>query len=103
MSNRRDSYYPYHIHFDKLLDKDYYNPEFADCYHKHSEMAIIRTIYKEPFAFYLTEEDMKHYPENELKAIGLSEEGLTLENITSDWYLLKKVEQGMDLNLRPIR
>ena len=69
MSNRRDSYYPYHIHFDKLLDKDYYNPEFADCYHKHSEMAIIRTIYKEPFAFYLTEEDMKHYPENELKAI----------------------------------
>lgn len=69
MSNRRDNYYPYHIHFDKLLDKDYYNPEFADCYHKHSEMAIIRTIYKEPFAFYLTEEDMKHYPENELKAI----------------------------------
>lgn len=69
MSNRRDSYYPYHIHFDKLLDKDYYNPEFADCYHKHSEMAIIRTIYKEPFAFYLTEEDMKYYPENELKAI----------------------------------
>ena len=69
MSNRRDNYYPYHIHFDKLLDKDYYNPEFADCYHKHSEMAIIRTIDREPFAFYLTEEDKKYYPENELKAI----------------------------------
>ena len=40
--------------------------------------------------------------ECELKAIGLSEEELTLEDITSDWYLWKKVEQGMDLNLRPI-
>ena len=30
--------------------------------------------------------------ENELKAIGLSEEGLTLEDITSEWYLWKKIE-----------
>lgn len=35
--------------------------------------------------------------ENELKAIGLTEEELTLEDITSDWYLWKKIEQGMEL------
>mgnify|MGYP003291737614 FL=1 len=35
--------------------------------------------------------------ECELKAIGLSEEELTLEDITSEWYLWKKIEQGMDL------
>lgn len=35
--------------------------------------------------------------ENELKYIGLSEEELTLEDITSEWYLWKKIEQGIDL------
>ena len=35
--------------------------------------------------------------EGELKAMGLSEEGLTLEELTGDWYLWKKIEQGMDL------
>ena len=35
--------------------------------------------------------------ECELKYIGLSEEELTLEDITSEWYLWKKIEQGMDL------
>lgn len=69
MSDRRDKYYPYHIHFDKLIDKEHYNPKYQNCYHKHDEMAIIRTIYKEPYAFYLTEEDKEYYPENELKAI----------------------------------
>ena len=37
--------------------------------------------------------------ECELKAIGLSEEELTLEDITSEWYLWKKIEQGMELKL----
>ena len=35
--------------------------------------------------------------ENELKAKGLSEEGLTLEEITAYHYLWKKLAQGMDL------
>ena len=35
--------------------------------------------------------------ECELKAIGLPEEDLTLEDITGDWYLWKKIEQGMEL------
>lgn len=69
MSNRRDKYYPYHIHFEKLIDKEYYNPKYKDCYHKHDETAIIRTIYREPCAFYLTEEDKEYYSENELKAV----------------------------------
>lgn len=34
--------------------------------------------------------------ECELKAIGLTEEELTLEDVTGDWYLWKKVEQGID-------
>mgnify|MGYP003305714072 FL=1 len=37
--------------------------------------------------------------ECELKAIGLSEEELTLEDITSEWYLWKKIEQGTELEL----
>ncbi len=35
--------------------------------------------------------------EGELKINGLSEEELTLEDITGDWYLWKKIEQGLDL------
>ena len=35
--------------------------------------------------------------ECELKAIGLPKEDLTLEDITGDWYLWKKIEQGMEL------
>ena len=69
MSNRRDIYLPYHIDFEKWIDKNHYNPDYSEHYHKHNQSGIIRTIYKEPFAFYLTQEDKTYYSESELKAI----------------------------------
>lgn len=69
MSDRRDKYLPYHIHFDKLLGNHNFNPDYADSYHKHNLSSIIRLIYKEPYAFYLTEEDKKYYEPNALNAI----------------------------------
>ena len=69
MSTRRDKYLPYHIHFDKLLGNREFNEQYSDQYHKHNLSGVIRLIYEEPFAFYLTEEDKKHYSENDLNAL----------------------------------
>lgn len=68
MEMDNDKYRPYHIDFDKVLNPHLFNKEFANCFHKHDELGIIRTIYKEPYAFYLTEEDKTYYSDAELRA-----------------------------------
>lgn len=62
-------YYPFHIHSDKLIDKTRYTKKYGDIFHKHSLSAITRVIYKEPFAFYLSEEDKKYYKTSDLQTI----------------------------------
>lgn len=59
--------YPYHVHREKLQ-----NPEpacFPTARHTHSFEMLLKRAYCEPFAFYLTEEDMAAYSTQELEFI----------------------------------
>lgn len=59
--------YPYHIHRDKLQ-----KPEHAflpAARHTHSFEMLLKRAYCEPFAFYLTDEDMTAYSAQELEFI----------------------------------
>lgn len=71
MGANKERYMPYHINFDKALNPQSFNPDYADCYHKHDETGVIRTIYKEPYAFYFTDEDKTYYSEEELRMFSI--------------------------------
>lgn len=58
--------FPYHIKHENLLGNDYYNPEYPDSYHCHCFESVVEKAYREPKAFYLTEEDKKYYSEQEI-------------------------------------
>ena len=61
--------FPYHIHHDKLLGNEYYNPEHPDSYHCHRFEDVLHAAYMEAKAFYLTDEDKKYYSEQEIEFI----------------------------------
>lgn len=61
--------FPYHINHDKLLGNDYYNPDYPDSYHCHNFESVVEKAYREPIAFYLTEEDKKQYSTQEITLI----------------------------------
>jgi len=61
--------FPYHIHHDKLLGNEYYNPEHPDSYHCHKFEDVLHAAYMEAKAFYLTDEDKKYYSEQEIEFI----------------------------------
>lgn len=58
--------FPYHIDFDKLISELYHNPKYPDSYHMHTFEELLEVAYKEPKAFYLTEEDKVYYSRQEL-------------------------------------
>lgn len=62
-------YFPYHISYDKLIGNNYYNKECPNSYHCHSFEEVIRQAYREPNAFYLTEEDKEYYSKQEINFI----------------------------------
>ena len=61
--------FPFHINHDKLLGNDYYNPEYPDTYHGHSFEEVLEKAYREPKAFYLSEEDKEYYSKQEMTFI----------------------------------
>lgn len=61
--------FPFHIKHDELIGNDYYNPDFPETYHSHSFESVLEKAYREPKAFYLTEEDKKYYSEQEITLI----------------------------------
>lgn len=61
--------YPYHINREKLLQPEIAHPLIPDARHTHSFEMLLKRAYREPFAFYLTEEDMKAYSNQELEFI----------------------------------
>lgn len=61
--------YPFHIKHDKLLGNDFYNKDFPNTYHTHSFEEVLNKAYREPKAFYLTEEDKKYYSAQEIRFI----------------------------------
>jgi translation elongation factor EF-G len=58
--------FPYHINYDLIISDLYHNPKYPDDYHTHTFEALLEIVYKEPKAFYLTEEDKKYYSEQEM-------------------------------------
>ena len=61
--------YPYHMNRDKMQNPETMHPAFPNALHTHSFELLLKRAYKEPFAFYLTEEDMKAYSAQELEFI----------------------------------
>ena len=61
--------YPYHIEFEKLLNKDNYNKNYPDAYHCHSFEEVLQKAYLESKAFYLTDSDKIYYSSQELEFI----------------------------------
>lgn len=61
--------FPFHIKHDELLGNDYYNPDYPDTYHSHSFESVLEKAYREPKAFYLTEEDKEYYSKQEITLI----------------------------------
>lgn len=61
--------FPYHIRFQDLTGKRYYNKMYPNDFHEHSFEAVLRVVFDEPNAFHLTEEDQKFYSEQELELI----------------------------------
>jgi hypothetical protein len=61
--------YPFHIKHDKLLGNDYYNENYPNTYHTHSFEEVLNKAYREPKAFYLTEDDKKYYSAQEINFI----------------------------------
>ena len=59
--------YPYHINRDKLQQPEPIN--FPTARHTHSFEMLLKRAYREPFAFYLTDEDMQSYSNQELEFI----------------------------------
>lgn len=61
--------FPFHIHHERLIGNDFYNKEFPNTYHCHSFEEVLHKAYREPKAFYLTEEDKKYYSSQEITFI----------------------------------
>ena len=85
--------FPYHMHREKMLDPNIIQPALPESLHTHSFERLLNKAYREPFAFYLTEEDKKAYSAQELELISRV---LTLEQ--------QRINEGntiIDLNLEP--
>lgn len=78
--------FPYHIKFEDLLGNDFYNKDYKDAFHCHSFEDVLLKAYREPKAFYLTEDDRKYYSEQEITFI---------EKIIEDEK--KKIENGYEI------
>lgn len=85
--------FPYHMQREKMLNPNIIQPALPESLHTHSFERLLNKAYREPFAFYLTEEDKKAYSAQELELISRV---LTLEQ--------QRVNEGnaiIDLNLEP--
>lgn len=76
--------FPYHIVHENLLGNLDFNIKYPDSYHCHSFEEVLRVAYMEPKAFYLTEEDQRHYSNQEI---------LFINKVIEDE--IKKVDNGM--------
>lgn len=64
--------YPYHMDCDKIVSidgvKPHFNPE-CEVYHVHSFEDVLRQAYRQPKAFYLKDEDLLYYSDQEIDLI----------------------------------
>lgn len=61
--------YPFHINHNELIGNDYYNKEYPNSYHCHSFEELLNKAYREPKAFFLTDEDKSAYSNQEIEFI----------------------------------
>lgn len=61
--------FPYHINFDELQGRYTYNKDCVDLFHTHNFEQLLRVVYNEPKAFYLTDDDKIYYSKQELEFI----------------------------------
>lgn len=61
--------YPFHIKYKELIGNDFYNEEYPDTYHCHSFEEVLNKAYREPKAFFLTDEDKSAYSYQEIEFI----------------------------------
>ena len=60
--------YPFHIKHDEVKGNCTFNKEMG-VYHRHYFHETLKVAYLEPFAFFLTEDDMKFYSAQEIAFI----------------------------------
>lgn len=60
--------FPYHINHELKQGNCFYSEDYTE-FHEHDFHSIVLSVYEEPKAFYLTENDMKYYSEQELEVI----------------------------------
>ena len=60
--------YPYHINHELRQSDHYYNENYTE-FHDHDFHSIVLTVFEEPKAFYLTDEDKEYYSKQELEVI----------------------------------
>lgn len=100
--------YPYHMKREKMQNPETVHPSFPDALHTHSFETLLKRAYREPFAFYLTEEDMKAYSAQELefisRVISFEQErinagqciiDLDIEEDTMEYLLMYKQQHNM--------
>jgi hypothetical protein len=61
--------YPYHMNREKMQNPEMVHPCLLNSLHTHSFEMLLKRAYQEPFAFYLTDEDMKAYSAQELEFV----------------------------------
>lgn len=64
--------YPFHINhvLKSSISEHYYNENYVE-FHKHSFNDIVKAVYADNKAFYLTDEDKEYYSKQELEIIGI--------------------------------
>jgi hypothetical protein len=100
--------YPYHLNREKMKNPAVMPQAFPDALHTHSFEALLKHAYREPLAFYLTEEDMKAYSAQELefisRVISFEQErinagqciiDLVIEEDTMEYLLMYKQQHNM--------
>ena len=93
--------FPFHIHLDKVKGTDYFNPNYPDSYHEHTFASVLSLAYREPEAFYLTDEDKTFYSTQEIAFIERVisrekeriSEGYELVNVDFDEETIRKIDE----------
>jgi hypothetical protein len=85
--------YPYHMDHDKLLNKDVTYSMCPSTASVNSFDRLLHKAYTEPFAFYLTFDDEKHYSAQELRLLSAV---LERERDRIDNQELKTIELNID-------
>lgn len=61
-------FFPYHINHKLRQSERFYHKDYT-LFHEHNFADLVKVVYDEPKAFYLTDEDKEYYSKQELEVI----------------------------------